>query len=119
MIDNKDFIAAIHKISKQAESLACHSCAIIRAARKRLEEPAASPWISVNDRLPKDDARVDDGDEVLVIVSGRPKKNVRCVDACEIAEYYYEDGWYFDAYPEWEDPQVTYWMPLPERPEGV
>lgn len=80
-------------------------------------EPTAWPWISVNDRLPKDDAHVKDGDRVLVIVSGRPKKHVRYVNACEIAEYYYEDGWYFDAYPEWEDPQVTYWMPLPERPE--
>ena len=29
MIDNKDFIAAIHKISKQAESLACHSLSLI------------------------------------------------------------------------------------------
>ena len=94
-----------------------HGCAIVRAAREQLEKLTASPWISVNDRLPKDEARVDDGDKVLVIVSGRPKKHVRCVNACEIAEYHYEDGWYFDAYPEWEDPQVTYWMPLPERPE--
>lgn len=53
----------------------------------------------------------------LEIVSGRPKKHVWCVDVCEIAEYYYEDGWYFDAYPEWKNPQVTYWMPLPEQPE--
>lgn len=124
----KNLIDALRKLAVHTGSLIClgcgyehncdiHGCAIVRAAREQLEKLTASPWISVNDRLPKDDARVDDGDKVLVIVSGRPKKNVRCVDACEIAEYYYEDGWYFDAYPEWEDPQVTYWMPLPERPE--
>lgn len=29
------------------------------------------------------------------------------------------ERWLFEAYPDWDDPQVTYWMPLPERPEGV
>ena len=128
MNDDKNLIEARHKLSIQIRSIACrvcryendcdiHGCAIVRAAIEQLEEPTASPWISVNDRLPKDDARVEDGERVLVIVSGRPKKHVRYVNACEIAEYYDEDGWYFDAYPEWKDPQVTYWMPLPERPE--
>lgn len=128
MNDDKILIEALRRLSVQTGSIAClgceyecdcgiHGCAIICAARERLEELTASPWISVNDRLPKDDARVEDGDRVLVIVSGRPKKHVWCVDVCEIAEYYYEDGWYFDAYPEWKNPQVTYWMPLPEQPE--
>lgn len=128
MNDDKNLIEARHKLSIQTRSIAClvcryendceiHGCALVRAAIEQREEPTASPWISVNDRLPKDDARVEDGERVLVIVSGRPKKHVRYVNACEIAEYYYEDGWYFDAYPEWEDPQVTYWMPLPGRPE--
>lgn len=135
MINNKNLIEALRRLTVQTGSIAClgcgyeHNCdingcaivraavdvAIVRAARERLEEP--SPWISVNDRLPKDDMRVEDGDRVLVIVSGRPKKHVRCVNACEIAEYYYEDGWYFDAYPDWKNPQVTYWMPFPEPPE--
>jgi hypothetical protein len=26
------------------------------------------------------------------------------------------EGWLLEAYPEWENPQVTYWMPLPESP---
>lgn len=112
MIDNKDFIAAIHKISKQAESLACHSCAIIRAASKRLEEPAASPWISVNDRLPED------GQDVLVIARGRPREHLILDNAYELATFYDGEGWLFDAYPDWENPQVTYWMPLPKRPEN-
>ena len=129
MIDNKNLTKALRRLAVHTGSLAClgcgydyncgiHGCAIIRAARERLEELTASPWISVNDWLPKDDARVDDGDRVLVIVSGRPNEHTLYRNAYEIAEYYYEDGWYIDAYPEWEDPQVTYWMPLPERPEN-
>lgn len=110
MIDNKDFIAAIHKISKQAESLACHSCAIIRAARKRLEEPAASPWISVDDRLPED-CQV-----VLVIANGRPREHVSLVNSYEIATFFIDEGWYLDEFPDWEQPQVTFWMPLPDLP---
>lgn len=111
MIDNKDFVAVLHKISKQAESLACHSCAIIRAARKRLEEPAASPWISVDDRLPEDEQ------DVLVIASGRPREHLILDNAYELATFYDGEGWLLKAYPEWENPQVTYWMPLPERPK--
>ena len=111
MIDNKDFIAAIHKISKQAESLACHSCAIIRAARKRLEEPAASPWISVDDRLPED-CQV-----VLVIANGRPREHVSLVNSYEIATFFIDEGWYLDEFPDWEQPQVTFWMPLPDLPK--
>ncbi len=119
---NKELIEALSRLKVETGSLACtgcghehncgiHGCAIIREAEDgigalnsiaddRLDALTAWPWISVNDRLPKDDAHVKDGDRVLVIVSGRPKKHVRYVNACEIAEYYYEDGWYFDAYPE-------------------
>lgn len=111
MIDNKDFVAVLHKISKQAESPACHSCAIIRAARKRLEEPAASPWISVDDRLPEDEQ------DVLVIASGRTREHLILNNAYELATFYDGEGWLLEAYPEWENPHVTYWMPLPERPK--
>lgn len=36
--------------------------------------------------------------------------------ACELATFYAGEGWFFEAYPDWDDPQVTYWMPLPESP---
>lgn len=82
----------------------------ICAARERLEELTASPWISVNDRLPEDEQGV------LVIASGRPREHLELDCAHELATFYAGEGWLFEAYPDWDDPQVTYWMPLPELP---
>jgi hypothetical protein len=36
--------------------------------------------------------------------------------AHELATFYAGEGWLLEAYPDWDDPQVTYWMPLPELP---
>lgn len=88
-----------------------HGCAIVRAAREQLEKLTASPWISVNDRLPEDEQGV------LVIASGRPREDLELDSAHELATFYAGEGWLFEAYPDWDDPQVTYWMPLPGRPE--
>lgn len=121
MNDDKILIEALRRLSVQTGSIAClgcgyehdcgiHGCAIIRAARERLEELTASPWISVNDRLPEDEQ------EVLVLANGRPQKNIELINACELATFYAGEGWLLEAYPEWENPQVTYWMPLPESP---
>lgn len=124
MNDDKSLMAALRRLAVQTGSIAClgcgyehdcgiHGCAIIRAARERLEAPAASPWISVDDRLPEDEQ------DVLVIASGRPREHLILDNAYELATFYDGEGWLLDAYPEWEDPQVTYWMPLPERPKEV
>lgn len=121
---NKQLIKALLRLAINTGSLAClgcghehncgiNGCAIMRAAADRIEELSASPWISVNDRLPEDEQ------DVLVIASGRPREHLELDSAHELATFYAGEGWYFDAYPEWEDPQVTYWMPLPERPEEV
>lgn len=121
MNDDKSLMAALRRLAVQTGSIAClgcgyehdcgiHGCAIIRAARERLEELTASPWISVNDRLPEDEQ------EVLVLANGRPQKNIELINACELATFYAGEGWLFEAYPDWDDPQVTYWMPLPESP---
>lgn len=67
----KNLIDALRKLAVHTGSLVClgcgyehncdiHGCALIRAAREQLEKLTASPWISVNDRLPKDDARKED-----------------------------------------------------------
>lgn len=118
----KNLIDALRKLAVHTGSLVClgcgyehncdiHGCAIVRAAREQLEKLTALPWISVNDRLPEDEQGV------LVIASGRPREHLALDSAHELATFYAGEGWYFDAYPEWEDPQVTYWMPLPGRPE--
>lgn len=122
MNDDKILIEALRRLSVQTGSIAClgcgyehdcgiHGCAIICAARERLEElTASSPWISVNERLPEDEQGV------LVIVSGRPREHLALDNTHELATFYAGEGWLLEAYPEWENPQVTYWMPLPESP---
>lgn len=67
-------------------------------------------WISVEDRLPKEEGLV------LVIANGKPMDNITLVDAYELGEYT-DEGWIIDAWPGWEDAQVTHWMPLPEPPK--
>lgn len=121
MNDDKSLIEALRRLSVQTGPIAClgcgyahnygiHGCALVRAAIERLEELTASPWISVNDRMPEDEQ------EALVLANGRPQKNIELINACELATFYAGEGWLLEAYPEWENPQVTYWMPLPESP---
>lgn len=109
MNDDKILIEALRRLSVQTGSIAClgcgyehdcgiHGCAIICAARERLEE------------LPEDEQGV------LVIASGRPREHLELDSAHELATFYAGEGWLFEAYPDWDDPQVTYWMPLPELP---
>ena len=121
MNDGKSLIEALRRLAVQTGPITCldcryehnygiHGCALVRAAIERLEELTASPWISVNERLPEDEQGV------LVIVSGRPREHLVLDNAHELATFYAGEGWFFEAYPDWEDPQVTYWMPLPEPP---
>lgn len=72
-------------------------------------------WVSVEDRLPEDNK---DGETVLVIVSGKPHENITLHRAVMTAGYFQGEGWVVNEYPEWESPEVTYWMPLPEPPES-
>lgn len=71
-------------------------------------------WISVKERLPDDEK---DGETVLAIVSGKPHKNIMLCHALMTAGYFYQGGWLVDEYPEWENPTITHWIPLPEPPE--
>lgn len=68
-------------------------------------------WIFVTERLPETE------DFVLAVVNGKPAENVTLVDSIEIASFMRDEGWCLDMYPEWEDPKVTHWMPLPPAPE--
>lgn len=76
--------------------------------------PAQQRWIPVSERLPEDE---DDGETVLAVVFGKPHKNITLHHAIMTAEYFYQGGWLVEEYPEWENPTVTHWMPLPEPPE--
>lgn len=114
-----DLISALSQLRVETGSLAClgcghehncstSGCAIIREAIEVLRDAS---WISVADRLPDDDVMV------LCIVSGRPQTNITLDEAMEIASHSHTEGWIVETWPEWDDPTVTYWMPLPEPPE--
>lgn len=68
-------------------------------------------WIPVTERLPETD------EFVLAVVSGKPTVNITLENAVQLASFWRDDGWAVSEWPEWEDPQVSYWMPLPEAPE--
>ena len=67
-------------------------------------------WIPVTERLPEPEKMV------LLTVSGKVK-NISLVDAYELGEFNTDEGWILEMWPEWKDPKVTHWMPLPELPE--
>lgn len=53
---------------------------------------------------------------MLVIVCGK----AGCItldNATELAQFSMDEGWILEMWPEWEDPKVTHWIPLPEPPE--
>ena len=54
--------------------------------------------------------------EVLVIVNGK-YKSCEFIDAVLLGEFVQSEGWIIGGYEEWEDPQVKWWMPLPEPPK--
>ena len=83
----------------------------LRMAIEALQEPQVGGWIPVSERLPED------GYGVLVTVNGK-HNNITFVDALEIAEYDGDFGWIVEGYPQWTDPDVTAWQPLPEPFEG-
>lgn len=64
-------------------------------------------WIPVTERLPEGD------NQVLAIVSGR-WKNITFDHSYELANWNSDEGWIMDAWPEFENPDVSHWMPLPE-----
>ena len=69
-------------------------------------------WIPVEERMPEND------DFVLATVTGI--YNVLTFsEAIQLASYCKDDGWFIEGYPEWENPNVSAWRPLPEpyRPE--
>ena len=140
-----EIIKALRRMSIETGSLMClgcaygskkcgvHGCAIIREAADTIEElnnftdsqcarlleklqeaeKAIPRWISVEERLP------DFYETVLVIASGKPKKNIALDHAIMTAVHYESDGWELDEFPEFENPEVTHWMPLPELPGHV
>lgn len=83
-------------------------------ALRSMQENTKSGWISIKERLPDDEK---DGETVLVVASGKPHENITLLYAPVIAGYFPGEGWVVNEYPEWENPTITHWIPLPEPPE--
>lgn len=68
-------------------------------------------WIPVEERMPECA-----DEDVLVIVNGEHGITT-FYDAYMLAKYYPGEGWIIDGYEDWETPNVSFWMPLPEPPK--
>ena len=92
-----------------------HSCGTqgCRLIREAVDKLCGMEWIDPAVELPTND------DTVLVIASGKPHENRTLVNAQCTGTYSESDGWMIDEFPEWENPQVSRWMPLPEMPEEL
>lgn len=78
-----------------------------------IDMPTLTPsneWVSVENAMPPED------ETVLCIVSGKPKPNIALEDAYQLGSWDKDDGWIIDEYLDWEDADVSWWMPLPEPP---
>lgn len=97
-------------LKKQNEQMRDAAATVTRLAAEAAVE---RDWISVEDRLPEDDG------DVLAIVSGYPTPNITLADVMVVAAFCKGEGWYIGEYPDWDNPIITYWMPLPEPPKEV
>lgn len=82
-------------------------------ARKLIEEAMAfSPWADMEHEEPVD------GVKYLLIVSGKPRRNITMQHAYVLGTWLAGEGWVLDEYPGWEDPEVHAWAELPDPIEG-
>lgn len=75
--------------------------------KKLSEEQRKHRWIPVEERLPAED------DLVLVTVNGI-YNHITFSDAIELGEICSDGTWFIAGYPDWNNPNVVAWMPLPE-----
>lgn len=68
-------------------------------------------WVSVENAMPPEH------EPVLCIASGSPKPNITLEDAYQLGSWNKADGWIIDEYLDWEDADVSWWMPLPTPPD--
>jgi len=146
MDNTKRLVRELRRMKVQTGSLMClgcgnehncgiHGCALIRKAadtiegldtfdktstyqmlqkNAKLEEELADlkdklDWRAAAHELPTND------DYVLVYVSGC-YGNTAFFGSVLIGCYVDEEGWIIEGHEEWENPQVSHWLPLPDDP---
>lgn len=98
--------AQLTTAQSQNEQLREAAALTVKATTDRL----CREWVSVKARLP------DREEDVLTLVSGK-FKNCTFDHAYMVGLYAGADGWIVNEYPDWENPGVTHWMPLPDGPK--
>ena len=96
-------------ICNECQSGDCGNCNSLR--EWVIEHIGFEGWRDPKIELPPNDK------DVLVLVSGKPAEKITLVKACEIASYDSDEGWILEMWPEWENAEVHYWIPMPEPPE--
>ncbi len=90
-----------------------YDAGFVAGIRAALEMPTLTPpneWVSVENAMPPEH------EPVLCIASGRPKLGIMLEDAYQLGSWNKADGWIIDEYLDWEDADVSWWMPLPDPP---
>lgn len=98
--------AQLTTVQHQNEQLREAAALTVQATTDRLSRE----WVSVKERLP------DREEDVLILVSGK-FKNCTFDHAYMVGLYAGPDGWFANEYPDWDNPGVTHWMPLPDAPK--
>lgn len=95
------------------DSLPCIAC----EAGERFAWRGASGRMGLGDWIPVEERMPEDEQPVLAVVSGQPEKNILFDHAIELAKFSRVEGWILEILPEWENPKVSHWIPVPELPE--
>lgn len=112
-----DLLKILKNLSVQTGSLACFGCGHEQSCstkgcaiiRKAIDTLCAFEWIDADLELPTDDSFV------LAIVNGA-HGNITFDNAVELAFYDPDSRWVLEAFPLWENPNVLWWMPIPDIP---
>lgn len=98
-------------LAKKLIELGCNPAIVKRAIEEAPAVESQCEWINAKKQLPENPDEM-----VLCIVSGR-YKNLEFYEAYVMATFSWDVGWILESYPEWETPEVSRWMPLPEPPK--
>ncbi len=98
-------------LAKRLIELGCYPAIVKRAIEEAPAVELQCEWINAKKQLPENP-----DETVLCIVSGR-YENTTFYKAYEMATFSWDEGWILESYPEWETPEVSWWMLLPEPPK--
>ena len=97
-------------LAKQLIELGFYPAIVKRSIKEAPAVELDLRWIDAKKQMPPPE------EMVICLVSGK-YKNLRFDSAYEMASFSWDVGWILESYPEWETPEVSWWMPLPKLPK--